>query len=341
VNLYRLAGNWPRAVVAAIGVVLASCGSVGEPLPPLLHIPGRVADFTVRQEASQLIAEWTWPVLGSEGQIFREMERFEIYSLFIPPGGAIPGEDAFNDQGEMVATAAALASDATGPGTRLVAQAPLEEMFGSRRAFAVRGVSNRGRNSAWSQLRWLDIVQPPPAPADLQAVTIERGVSLTWNSAPDVKRYDLERRTADGEFVSIGQPASPEFLDESPQWGTPLTYRVKAFNAAGESPDVPGPPSSLAEITPRDTFAPATPSDLRALATDAGTELSWSSNTEPDLSGYRVSRNGSPLHDGLIDSANFSDQPLSTGQSAVYQVVAVDRSGNASAPAEVLAVSPR
>jgi hypothetical protein len=337
----RLFHNWRRLFALSLAVVLAACGSVGEPLPPLLHIPGRVDDFAVRQVASELVAEWTWPVLGSEGQVFREMERFEIYSLLVPSGGELPAAEAFSDHGELVTTVAAQDPATTGPGTRLAVRAPIAGQHGTRRGFAVRGVSAAGRASAWSEVRMLDVVQPPATVSDLVATAVEQGVRLVWNPVEGAMRYGVERRIAEGEFVSIGSAEVPEFLDASPQWDMPSGYRVKALKPAGDSPDVPGPASNVISLTPRDVFPPATPSDLRALAVDSGVELSWGSNSEPDLAGYRVFRDGVPIHEGLLESANYSDQPLSAGQTVVYQVTAVDRSGNAGSPAEVQAVSPR
>lgn len=337
----RPSSNWRHLFALSLAAWLVACGSVGEPLPPLLHIPGRVDDFAVRQTASELVAEWTWPVLGSEGQVFRDMERFEIYSLFVPPGNDPPPAEALSEHGQIVTTVAAQEPATTGPGTRLVARAPLAGHYGVRRGFAVRGVSATGRVSAWSDLRVLDVVQPPAAAADLVGMTVEQGVSLVWTPVEDAVRYDVERRIADGEFVVIGVAEASEFLDASPQWETPSAYRVKALKSVDDSPDVPGLASNIAALTPRDEFPPATPSALRALAVDSGVELSWASNAEPDLAGYRVLRDGAQVHEGLLESANFSDQPLLPGQTVVYRVAAVDRSGNASSPAEVQAVSPR
>jgi hypothetical protein len=336
-----LARNWRLIFAPPLAVLLAACGSVGEPLPPLLHIPGRVNDFTVRQEASELVAEWTWPVLGSEGQVFRDMERFEVHSLFVPAGGEIPSADALNDYGEVVTMVAAEDPAASGPGTRLTVRAPLAGQYGTRRGFAVRGVSARGRASAWSDLRMLDVVQPPAAPGDLAATTLEQGVRLTWSPVDGAVRYGIERRIADGEFSPVGSADGAEFLDAAPQWDMPHSYRVSAWKPAGDSPEIPGPPSNVASLTPRDAFPPATPVDLRALAAEGSVELSWSSNSEPDLAGYRVLRDGSAIHEGLLESANFSDQPIAAGQTVLYQVTAVDRAGNAGSPAEVRVASPR
>lgn len=337
----RLSRNWPRVIVPALAVLLAACGSVGEPLPPLLHIPGRVADFAVRQDASELVAEWTWPVLGSEGQVFRDMERFEIYSIVVPPDSQTPSVEALLEHGEVLTTVAAQNPDTTGPGTRLAVRAPLAAQYGTRRAFAVRGVSAAGRASAWSDLHVLNVVEPPSAASDLVATALEQGVRLVWTPVPEAARYGVERRIAEGEFESIGSAEAAEFLDSSPQWEMPSSYRVKALKAAGDSPDVPGPASDIASLTPRDVFPPAAPSDLRALAVATGVELSWVSNSEPDLAGYRVLRDGAQIHEGLLEAANYGDQPLAEGQTATYQVTAVDRSGNASSPAEVQAVGPR
>lgn len=337
----RLTRNRPCLFALALGALLASCGSVGEPLPPLLHIPGRVEDFAVRQVASELVAEWTWPVLGSEGQVFRDMERFEIYSLFVPAGSDVPPAEALADHGRIVVAVAAQDPATTGPGMRLAVRAPLAAHYGTRQGFAVRGVSASGRVSAWSEMRVLDVVQPPAAASDLVAAAVEQGVSLVWSPVPEAARYDIERRIAEGEFQSIGAAEAPEFLDSSPQWEMPSSYRVKALKPAADSPDVPGLASNVAVLTPRDVFPPAAPSDLRALAVESGVELSWSSNSEPDLAGYRVLRDGAPIHDGLLESANYTDQPLPAGQTVVYQVTAVDRSGNAGSPAEVQAVGPR
>ncbi|MDA0206111.1 MAG: hypothetical protein O3A53_07925 [Acidobacteria bacterium] len=298
-------------------------------------------DFAVRQEESELVAEWTWPVLGSEGQVFREMERFEIYSLFVPPGSDLPAADAMSDHGELVTTVVAQAPGPTGPGTNMVVRAPLFGQYGSKRGFAVRGVSVKGRSASWSELRTLDVVQPPGAPADLSVTVLEQGVRVVWAAVEDAVRYEVQRRVAEGEFVAMGSTDGPEFLDTSPQWDMPHSYLVRALKPAGDSLDVPGPPAKSAALTPRDVFPPAAPVDLRAIAVEGGVELSWSSNSEADLGGYRVLRDGLPVHQGLLDSANFSDQPLSAGQTVVYQVMAIDRSGNSSRPAEVQTVSLR
>jgi hypothetical protein len=337
----RPAGYWLRPILVVLCLSFVTCGSVGEPLPPLLHVPGHVDDFSVRQDIDDLVAGWTWPVRGSEGQIFRKMERFEIYAAYIPSGGAIPSTDAFNASDDVVRIIAVETTETTGPGLPLSVRAPLDARYGSCFGFSIRGVSDRGKVSAWSAVKVLDVVRPPVAPSRLQVETIEQGVRLRWSGVEDAADYQVERRVGGEEFVSIGQPVTPEFVDAEAVWNSPSAYRVRARKLAGESPVVVGVPSTRFEVVPRDTFAPATPRNLRAIATDVGVELSWSSNMEMDLAGYRVLQEGSPIHDGLLESANYSAPAIPTGQTVLYQVVSVDLSDNASVTAEVRASAPR
>ncbi len=329
-----------RGLVAGLCLAAASCGSVGEPLPPLLNIPARVDDLVVRQDVGELVAEWTWPVLGSEGQVFRETERFELRALHFDPSGETPSPQALDEHGSITATFVA-GSDETEPGSRIVIRAPLGPYYGRRVGLGVRVVSTRGKASAWSALSVLDVVRPPAAPERLEAETIETGVALNWGLVGDASGYIVERRLPESEFVEIARPTETRFLDVAASWDVPAAYRILSFRSAGESPDVAGVASDAVAITPRDVFAPAMPTDLRAISSDEGVEISWRSNSEPDLAGYRVSRDGVALHEGMLEAANVSAPPIPAGESVAYEVVAIDRAGNASPADAVSAAAPQ
>lgn len=331
------AGYWLTTLVAVLCLGVVACGSVGEPLPPLLDIPGHVEDFTVRQELEDLVATWTWPVHGSEGQIFRDMDRFEVYAACIPPAGAIPSIEAFNSSEDRVRTVSADSITDGGPGVSISVRAPLDARYGSRFGFAVRGVSSRGKVSAWSAVQLLDFVSPPAVPVELRVETTEPGVRLNWSAVEGAADYEIERRVGDGAFVAVGETTNMEFLDASTAWGLASAYRVRARKTAGDSPMVAGEPSTRFEIVPVDRFSPTPPRELRAISTARGVELSWASNAELDLAGYRVLRGGDPIHDGLLEAANYSAPVIADGLTLVYQVVSVDLSGNVSAPTEVRA----
>ena len=56
-----------RILPALAALAAAGCGYVGEPLPPLANIPGRVTDLTATQRGAHLIVQFTVPQLTTEG----------------------------------------------------------------------------------------------------------------------------------------------------------------------------------------------------------------------------------------------------------------------------------
>src|SRR6185295_12489938 len=93
--------------------------------------------------------------------------------------------------------------------------------------------------------------------------------------------------------------------------------------------------SAIVRITPTDTFPPAVPTGLTAVAGVNSIELAWDRSTEEDFAGYQVyrSNDGSAPERiaGLIDAPTFSDRAVELGKKYSYAVTAVDRIGNESA----------
>jgi len=95
--------------------------------------------------------------------------------------------------------------------------------------------------------------------------------------------------------------------------------------------------STVATVTV-DTTPPAAPRGLaavveRASETTADVALTWNANTEPDLAGYRVGRDGAPLSE-TIPTPAFRDPGRPEGR-YTYTVVALDRAGHASPPVSI------
>jgi hypothetical protein len=87
-----------------------------------------------------------------------------------------------------------------------------------------------------------NIVPPPAAPSGLNARGFgDDGIFLTWtDNANDEQGFRIERRLEpSGTFAEIAQigPAltSHSYLDEGLTMGETYTYRVCAFNFAGDS----------------------------------------------------------------------------------------------------------
>jgi fibronectin type 3 domain-containing protein len=94
---------------------------------------------------------------------------------------------------------------------------------------------------------------------------------------------------------------------------------------------VVGPASPPTCITPRDTFPPAAPKSLQAIAGSGVINLIWDANTEADLAGYIVLRGDAPgdtlqaITPEPVSATTYRDESVRPGTRYVYAVVAVDR----------------
>jgi len=83
-------------------------------------------------------------------------------------------------------------------------------------------------------------------------------------------------------------------------------------------------------VTPVDTFAPAAPTSLAAIAGAGVISLIWEPNTETDLAGYLVLRGEAPgdtlqaLTPLPIVATSYRDTDVRPGVRYVYALVAVD-----------------
>nr|MDP9324192.1 fibronectin type III domain-containing protein [Acidobacteriota bacterium] len=117
------------------------------------------------------------------------------------------------------------------------------------------------------------------------------------------------------------------------------TYAVQAARKTGET-EAESEVSAPFAITPRDTFPPAVPKGLTAVAGTGTMNLSWDANTEADLAGYLVLRGDAPgdtlqpLTPAPIAGTSYEDKTVTPGVRYVYAIVAVDKASppNRSAP---------
>ena len=108
-----------------------------------------------------------------------------------------------------------------------------------------------------------------------------------------------------------------------------------------------------AAAPPADTTAPAVPTGLAATAGDGRVSLGWTANTEPDLAGYDLYRSsgsapvdatGTPVNGSTpiaAGTSSYTDATVTNGTTYHYELVAVDRAGNASAPSAATDATPK
>ncbi len=125
-------------------------------------------------------------------------------------------------------------------------------------------------------------------------------------------------------------------------FGTTYYFALRSSDEAGNWSGLSNP---VAWTWTLDTTPPGAPAGLTVSRSGAGAHLAWAANSDPDLAGYEVFRGGSSTGtfalacDSLLPAPSFDDPSLANGGAAWYRVVALDLSGNASAPSAAVAIS--
>ena len=312
------------AALAAVG-----CGYVGEPLPPLANIPGRVTDLTATQRGARLIVQFTVPPLTTEGIVIKEPLQLDLRAGL--------GGEPFQQE-KWAADARRVPAGPVENGKARY-EIPAAEWSGREVTLGVRATGSNAKQSAWSNFVVIPVVAPPDTPTEVRAENTLEGVRLTWRAGGSAFR--VFRRAGDAAYAPVADVSQPPWTDSTTQFGQQYSYQVQTIVKLGESREAQSEISAEIGITPQDTFPPAAPAGLHAAEAPNSIELSWDRNTEPDLAGYRVYRTaaGRPSQKiADVDIPTYSDRNIEHGKTYRYEVTAIDRSGNESphsVPAEV------
>jgi hypothetical protein len=119
------------------------------------------------------------------------------------------------------------------------------------------------------------------------------------------------------------------FSDKSFNFGGHYFYSVRAvsrkWGLTGESSD-----SQELEIIPLDTFPPLAPVGLSAITGAGIVSLSWNSNKEKDLLGYKIYRREEQedvftiLNEEALQKTIFQDDKVTPGKVYIYAITALD-----------------
>jgi hypothetical protein len=322
-----------RDCCALAALLMTGCGYVGDPLPPLLNIPGRVTDLRVIERAERIVVEFTVPELTTEGM------PLKLGSVDLRAGP--PGPEPF-DAEVWAAGAKRLDTSGAKPGPVRV-EFPALGWNGAEVFVRVRILSDRGKDGGWTDFAILRVIAPLERPSGLKAEAVAEGVRLAWSGprrAQEV-RFRVRRRSGTGAAAEVATVSGAEWLDRGTRYGESYEYWVQAVvNAGGANAE--SEISEAATVQPVDKFAPATPAGVTVLAGPASIELTWDRNTEADLAGYylyRAAGDGAFERIGaLLTTPNYSDTQARPGVRHRYAASSVDQLGNQSgrsAPVEM------
>lgn len=349
-----------KFLVCSLALVLArmliGCGAPGAPAPPSLNLPVPVTDLSAVRVGGTVQLSWTMTRRTTDrvalrppinAQICRAVESgacSPIATLKLAPGAA----GAYSD---------ALPPDLVrGPDRLLRYQVILQNHAGK-----AAGASNAAYSAAGGQ---------PAAVAGLNAQMRPDGVLLGWPPAPDPERslgraldIRIERElltppaAGDARRSPLAPAATPvkqtlvvhtkdgvdpgHALDTTALFNQRYRYtveRVVTLSPGGHSMEIQGQASQPIEVATKDTFPPAVPQGLAAVADSAAgaIDLSWYPDTDTDLAGYRLYRRDlqgqEPAHStaSLGVETSYRDSGVEAGHTYAYSVSAVDQSGNES-----------
>jgi hypothetical protein len=239
------------------------------------------------------------------------------------------------------------------------------------RTYAAVGVSTGGRAGPPSRVEAVPLFRAPAPPSPPVIAYDENTITVSWSaeraasgpaagspeeSVKNVKSVDsvlASRRIAlslpvtgfhvyevgSDQFqtrLTTDPLTAPRFEDRRIEWGAHRCYTVRAVETiAGLSVESePAPP--VCE-TFADTFAPAAPRGLVAVASEAAINLIWDPATDADLAGYVVLRRAaasgelSAVTSKPIQETTFTDK-VEPGAAFIYAIQAIDKAGNKSGP---------
>jgi hypothetical protein len=343
--------------------LVAGCAAPGEPTARHPVVPVAVTDLAARQYGEAFTLTFTLPTRSMDHEALAEHPTIEIYRAGLPPGASANKKTEWR----LAYTIPSEQVDAYLTGERVEFSDPLTpegvaRAAGSSFAYKVRTRAVKTRDSEDSNVAAARIYPAPEAPLDVRVNVTEPALVVTWAEAavppgassrayrvyrgvlpsPQEKSTPAPSQAKNKAPLELaGSSPSTEFRDTHFEFGTPYVYSVRSVAQYGadfvESAD-----SAPVQVTPRDTFPPAAPTNLEITIVPATNqapayiELAWAISPEADLAGYAVYRSnaedspGERITTEILPSPTFRDISVLPGRRYYYRVSALDRAGNES-----------
>ena len=167
----------------------------------------------------------------------------------------------------------------------------------------------------------------------------EEAVTVQWLAAgqdvADGVGYHVYEMEGPSETQLTKAPITETlFADSRMVWGATRCYGVRSVETVGVLA-IESEATERVCVTLADTFPPAAPKGLQAVASEGAISLIWDANAEADLDGYFLLRAKgpgdelTPVMTSPIRETAFQDQ-VPSGVRYVYALQAIDRFGNRS-----------
>lgn len=322
---YRIRAIGDNGLISELSAIVSGRAAADESAP---GAPQNVSVIPSETDPTQITVRWTAPILDASGAERSGLDGFRLLRA--------------TEDGSLVPIAT-LAAD-----VRQYADSGLRSLTSYRYALiAFDAAGNESGQSAQALARTIGV----PVPTGVRASDGIGRIQLSWNAVDDddLIGYNVSRSTRpDLAFVSLtGDGGSAfttgrtSFVDSTVAAGQLFYYRVSAVTSNLESE----PSVFVSGQADADDVAPATPSDLVAIADDAQAvvTLSWTGSRVDQGGGELTGLDSYVLFRGkesasamtaldtvAASSTSFTDNTLQAATTYFYAVSALDASGNIS-----------
>ena len=206
---------------------------------------------------------------------------------------------------------------------------------GSAYTYRVIAYNGNGSSAASSTATATTLKRPAVPTSLIAAATSVSQISLTWSTTDSLATGYIVERSAGAGFSQVANVTTKSYLDIGLTEGATYTYRVSAYNTAGNSASS----GTAAATTLR---RPGTPVGLVAVAAGISQiNLSWSA-ADGLATGFRVERSlngGAFAQVADVSTTTLSDSGLAEGATYTYRVTAYGAGGSSSASATASATT--
>jgi hypothetical protein len=317
---------WPLFSIAT-ALLAASCGYIGDTMPPARRIPGGITDLTAVQRGSKIYLQFTLPKVTTEGDL---IAKFDSVELEIGPDVTPFSPDAWFPKMKPLEIDVS-GNDQTSAISHQIEAGPY---VGQQIALDIRSAVRPGRWSPFSNFVHLQIV-PALDPPKIEVTATGRGYLVSWIPQREHLKWRIYRRAPASQPapVLLGTADASPYLDQTALFETDYEYSVVAIEDTPVSVAESDPSPSF-HVNEKDIFPPAVPASITILAGSASLEVTWERSPDADLKGYYVYRS---VDDGpfqrvgdLLTAPAYSDHDIKPGGRYRYAVSAVDLKNNES-----------
>lgn len=339
----------------------AGCGVRRNPLPPIERIPQRTELLSGVQRGNRVLLSWPAPQRNAPATSVQRIRRMDIFRLAERPEDPLPlTEDEFAARATLIGSVTYETMQNSGDTLTYIDTLELAGQP-TRLRYALRYVNASGQRASFSNFLLIEpaarIAEPPtllsPAEETENAITVRwrpPTTNIDGSTPVNLLGYNVYRTSPSQTEISQtpinnALVSGTEYVDKSFQFGEQYNYIVRSVSLGTGGAQVESVNSNVVASAPRDRFPPSAPTSITTNAAPGRISLFFPANPERDVAGYQIYRSTDPalpkaswtkLNDALVTRTTYQDETVEAGKKYYYYLVAVDTSGNASGPSEVV-----